>query len=96
VVTFLNGATAMACLAIATFFARFWRESDDPLFLYWTFAFGVFALNYSVLAIVPLAEGQQIYVFALRLIGFVAIFAGIAVKNRQLARHVRSRRSDRK
>jgi hypothetical protein len=93
VATFLNGATAMACLAIATFFGRFWRDSDDRLFFCLMCAFAIFAVNYSILAVVPLADERRTIAFLLRLAGFVAILAGLVLKNRELTRHVTSRRS---
>ena len=45
--SFLNGAAAMACLAIGMYFARFWRESGDRLFLCLAAAFWIFAVNYA-------------------------------------------------
>ena len=86
-VNVLNGATAMACLGVAAFFGRFWRESLDRLFLCLSAAFVTFAVNYAVLGILPLADDRRAYAFILRLVGFVAILVGIVLKDRELAEH---------
>jgi uncharacterized protein (TIGR04206 family) len=89
--SFLNGATAMACLAIAAFFSRFWRESEDRLFLCLGIAFAVFAINYAVLGVLPFLDERRSYAFVLRLAGFVAMLLGLALKDRELAEHVTDR-----
>jgi hypothetical protein len=87
--SFLNGATAMACAAIGMFFFKFWRESTDRLFLCLSAAFAIFAVNYAALGLLPRADERLAYAFVLRLIGFVAILVGIAVKDRELIEHLR-------
>ena len=54
----------------APFFARFWRESADRLFVCLAAAFWIFAVNYAVLGMLPLADERRAYAFALRLVGF--------------------------
>ena|SRR5579864_1851315 len=83
--SFLDGAAAMACLAIALFFVRFWRESEDRLCLCLGAAFSVLAINYALLGLLPLADERRAYAFALRLVGFVAILIGVTLKDRELA-----------
>jgi len=87
-VALLNGAAAMACLAVGTFFLRFYRESDDRLFAFLTAGFWIFAVNYTVLALLPFADERRTYAFVLRLIGFLAILSGFVLKNRELADHL--------
>jgi uncharacterized protein (TIGR04206 family) len=87
-VAWLNGAAAMACLAVGTFFLRFYRESGDRLFAFLAIGFWIFAVNYSVLALLPLADERRTYAFVLRLIGFVAILLGVLAKDRELAEHL--------
>jgi hypothetical protein len=87
----LNGATAMSCLAVGLFFVRFWRESNDRLFLCLAVAFAVFAMNYAVLGFFPLADERRVYAFALRLVGFVAILAGLMWKNREMREYLKKR-----
>lgn len=81
-VAFLHGAAAMGCIVTALFFLRFWRESNDSLFLTFSIAFCVFAANYAILGVVPFADETRPYVFLLRLLGFVVILWGIVGKNR--------------
>ena len=81
-VAFLDGAVAMGCIVAALFFLRFWRDSRDALFLTFAVAFGIFALNYAALGLVPFANETRPYIFLLRLLGFLAILGGIARKNR--------------
>ena len=84
----------MACLAIAALFGRFWRDSTDRLFLCLTAAFVVFAANYAVLGILPLADERRTYAFVLRLVGFIAILTGVVLKDRELAEHLTADSSD--
>ena len=85
--SFFNGAAAMASLAAGVFFVRFWRESHDRLFVCLAAAFATFAINYTMLGVLPLPD-ERAYAFVLRLVGFVAILVGILVKDRELAAHV--------
>jgi hypothetical protein len=87
---FLNGVTAMACVAIGIFFVRFWRESGDRLFGCLAGAFWIFAVNYAMLGVLPFADECRAYAFALRLVGFVAMLIGIVLMDRELIEHLRS------
>ena len=89
IASFLNGVAAMACLAVATFFVRFWRESGDRVFACLAAAFSIFAINYGLLGLLPYADDRRAYAFALRLIGFVAILVSIVAKGRELAESMR-------
>ncbi|HEV3062202.1 MAG TPA: DUF5985 family protein [Vicinamibacterales bacterium] len=86
--SFLDGAVTMACLAIGAFFAKYWRDSLDRLFLCLAVAFGIFAINYAVLGLLPLADERLAFAFVLRLVGFVAILIGLLMKGRELAPYV--------
>lgn len=88
--TFLNGAVAMACLAISAYFIRFWRESGDRLFTCLAGAFGIFAINYAALGLLPMADERRAYAYVLRLVGFVTILIGVMIKNAELAEHMSS------
>jgi hypothetical protein len=92
-VTFFDGAAAMACLAVGAFFIRFWRESEDRLFLSLALAFWIFAINYAVLGLLPLADEGRAYAFVLRLVGFMAILVGVVLKDRELGEYVRTDQS---
>ena len=81
--TLLNGGASFGCVVAGLFFLTFWRESRDRLFLAFAAAFWIFAIDYAVLGVIPLADESRPYVFLLRLVGFVILLAGIAGKNWQ-------------
>lgn len=84
----LNGAVAMACGAIGVFFVRFWRESRDRLFLCLTLGFWMLGVNYGVLGALPATDEHRAYALLLRLIGFIAILAGVWLRDRELIDHL--------
>lgn len=81
-IQFLPGAFTMACLAIALFFAVYWRKTRDRLFAVFALAFLLFALERIVLAFVPADQEGRHWIFLARLIGFVLIIVGVVDKNR--------------
>lgn len=90
----LLGAAVMACLVIGAFFWRFWKDTRDTLFLAFAVAFWLFGANWAMVAVVGHERFPQVYLF--RLVGFLIIIAGVAMKNRSKAprqRHRRQRRS---
>jgi hypothetical protein len=79
---FLAGAGFVACLAIALMFLRNWRRDGERLFLAFGAAFAVLAAHYLLLPIfVPRAEDRP-EIYALRLVAFGLIIAGVVDKNR--------------
>ena len=82
-VTFIQGAVAMGCAIAGVFFARFWQQSRDRLFLSFALAFWMLAVAYTVLSVVSYATEWRVYVFALRLLAFCTIIYGIVEKNRR-------------
>lgn len=82
--TFLSGATAMACLAIAVYFVRFYGRSGDRLFAIFAAAFAVFAANrVALLLIEEEHESARTGVYVIRLAAFVLIAGAIVDKNRR-------------
>jgi type II secretory pathway component PulM len=82
----MRGALIMGCAVAAMFFARFWRESRDRLFLAFSAAFSLLAVHWAALAIVnPPAETRH-QLFILRLVAFAFLIAGIVDKNRRSSR----------
>jgi hypothetical protein len=79
----LWGALAMACWVAGLFFWRFWRDSRDRLFVFFCCAFWVLALDWIALALLPEAEVTLHYIYAIRLLAFALIIAGIVDKNRR-------------
>jgi hypothetical protein len=79
---FLYGATALAALAVALFFFRFWRDTRDRLFLSFGIAFVVLAANRVALGAFAVAAENVPYLYLLRLVAFALIAFAIVDKNR--------------
>ena len=80
--TLIQGANVLACLAIATFFLRFWRRTNDTFFLMFAAAFGVFAVNRFAIALTE-ERDEAVALYLVRLFAFLLIAAAIIIKNRQ-------------
>lgn len=78
---FLAGATSIACLVIAVFFTKFWRQTSDRLFAIFGFAFFVFAINRFTLIFLARESEARAYLYLGRLLMFVLILAAIVDKN---------------
>lgn len=84
--TFLQGVCATAAWASGVFFFRFWRQSGDRLFAFFGAAFWLLALSWGLLALFNPTEETRPYIYAVRLVAFLLIIAGIVEKNRGSAR----------
>ena len=82
-VAFVQGAVAMGCGVIGMLFLRFWRQSQDRLFIRFAVAFWLLSLSYVLLTVVAYATEWRVYVFAVRLVAFCTILYGILEKNRR-------------
>lgn len=78
----VQGATAMGSLVIGLFFFRFYRERRDVLFALFGAAFCLLAVNNVALGLTDVAAEERVYVYVLRLVGFLLILAAIVNKNR--------------
>ena len=78
----LNGATALGSAAIALFFLRFWRETGDRFFGFFSLAFAVFAVNRLALVLLEPDDESRTWVYVARLAAFVLILVAIVDKNR--------------
>ena len=83
--TFAWGVLAMASLAAALFFVRYWRASRERLFGFFALAFLGLSANWTVLAIInhPADEARQVLAYVIRLVAFVILIIGIIDKNRR-------------
>lgn len=78
---FFSGAIMIGSASIALFFLKFWSKTRDGLFLHFSVAFVLFAIERCVLVLVdPLVETRY-YVYMFRLAGFVVIAKAIFDKN---------------
>ncbi|MEO5820603.1 MAG: DUF5985 family protein [Vicinamibacteraceae bacterium] len=80
---FALGAVAMASLVAALFFARFYRDTRDPLFLYFAAAFAVESVNRTLLALLQPPNEAAPGLYLLRAFAYSLILVGIYRKNRR-------------
>jgi hypothetical protein len=73
---------AMSVLAVA-FFLRYWRTSQDRLFLWFAAAFATLGVSWGLLACDTGASEHSSYIYAIRMLGFLQILAAILLKNRR-------------
>jgi hypothetical protein len=76
--TFISGVLSAMFLVAALFFLRFWRDTADRLFVFFSGAFALLAVQRVLLLIYRDIES----VYVLRLLAFVLIIAAIVDKNR--------------
>ncbi|HYD00910.1 MAG TPA: DUF5985 family protein [Phycisphaerales bacterium] len=79
--TLMVGALAMGGAVIGLCFLRAWRRSGDALFLCFAGAFWLLAMNWLLLTLIREDEVRT-PLYALRIIAFGLIIAGIWNKNR--------------
>lgn len=77
---FVRGAAALAALAIAVFFFRYWRTSRERLFCLFGVAFGLLSLNWTLPSLGgPLASHAHVF----RFLAFAVIAWAVLDKNRR-------------
>ena len=79
---FLSGAVAFGFAACALFFLRFWKRTQEGLFMAFAIAFLLLGVGQTILALgnIPTEERGSIYL--LRLAAFLLILLAIYRKNR--------------
>lgn len=78
----LNGAAAMGWLACALFFLRFWRQSHERLFAFFSLAFALLGANSAVSSLMESMDERRYYLYVARLVAFLIILYAIWDKNR--------------
>ena len=78
---FVQGGTMLASIAVALFFLRFWRQTNDRLFAVFAAAFALFAVNRLLLAVLDEGSETRTWVYALRAATFLMIAAAVLDKN---------------
>jgi hypothetical protein len=81
--TFLSGALCLGYFAAASFFLRFWKRTQDTLFLMFALAFGLLGIERIILTFVY--SGDEFKVYLIRLVAFILIIAAVIHKNRKEA-----------
>lgn len=80
-IEFVSGLITMGFLVAAGFFARFWRQTADRLFLAFAIAFVLLALNQALAQWLGAADERVAYTYLLRVLGFILILVAIIDKN---------------
>ena len=78
---FLQGATMLASLGVALFFLRYWRSTRDRLFLAFSLAFAIFAVNRVLLTVLAEDSEARTLVYVVRALTFLLIAAAVLDKN---------------
>jgi hypothetical protein len=78
---FYSGFLGASFLVCALFFLRFWRRTHDELFVAFSLAFLLLALQQFLTVFLGLPEEDRGWIYVLRLIAFLAIIAAIVRKN---------------
>ena len=82
---FLSGLVVALCVVTAVIFLRFWKQSHDRLFGFFSGAFFLLALNYLMLTFNPRDSEIRPYLYVVRLAAFLLIIFAILDKNRKAA-----------
>jgi hypothetical protein len=77
----LLGMNAMASLTATLFFLKFWRQTRDPLFLFFALAFGVDAVVRLLLGLTNVSAEMEPFFYLARLVSFALIIVAIVRKN---------------
>ena len=80
-VAFAGGALTVGYLAAGLFFLKFWRRTQDGLFLAFAAAFALLAANQAVPVLFGVPSEDQSYIYLLRLAGFGLIIWAVLRKN---------------
>ena len=78
---FMAGAATFGFFIAGLFFLKFWRKTRDRLFMNFTIAFWLLALNQLVLSILERTDETRTYVYFIRVIAFLFIIFAIVDKN---------------
>lgn len=89
-IEFLTGIAVCGCCGAATFFLRFWRETNDRFFLAFAAAFLVLALTWALVAIWQPTGETRPFFYLLRLAAFGLIILAIWGKNRSTGQRPRA------
>jgi hypothetical protein len=82
-IPFALGALTMAFVVASLFFARFHRDTRDPLFAWFAAAFALEALNRTLLLFQAAPNEASPHLYLLRAATYTLILVGIYRKNRR-------------
>jgi hypothetical protein len=75
------GAVAMGFATAALFFLRFWRDTQDRLFAFFSLALLVLSVNRLGFLLVADSDRRGDYLYWIRLIAFIVIMLAVIDKN---------------
>jgi hypothetical protein len=78
---FLSGAASMGFFVAGLFFLKFWRKTNDRLFISFTIAFWLMAVNQLVLSFLDRTDEARTWVYVVRFFAFSVIIFAILDKN---------------
>src|SRR5688500_3387121 len=79
---FVSGTMTMGYIVVGLFFMKFWKQSRDRLFAWLALAFFILAGQRLSLALTTQNSENTVFLYVVRLIGFLVILAAIIDKNR--------------
>jgi uncharacterized membrane protein HdeD (DUF308 family) len=83
---FLLGVIATASVTAGIFFLKFWRDTQDSLFLAFAIAFIVEGLNRTAMLLLSQPNEGRPWIYLVRFFAFLFILGGILNKIRQAGR----------
>ena len=78
----ISGAIVMGYLVAALHFFKFWKRTDDRLFLLFGSAFCLLAVQRGALSLLVARPELHLYLYVTRLLAFLVIIYAIVDKNR--------------
>lgn len=78
---FVSGAATAGFLISGLFLLRFWRRTQDGLFLAFAVAFWLLGLSQALLAITRVIIEDRSWIYVIRLLAFSTILLAIVKKN---------------
>ena len=79
----ISGVIVAGYLVCGLFFLKFWRGTQDRLFLIFGIAFWALAAQRLMLVTFAHVQGAEIYLYLFRLLAFSLILLAIVNKNRE-------------
>jgi uncharacterized membrane protein len=83
---FLSGAVAFGFFVCGLFFLRFWRRTQEQLFLAFSCAFVLLGAGQTVQTLANIPTEERSAIFLIRLAAFMLILGAIYRKNRSARR----------
>jgi uncharacterized membrane protein len=80
---FLSGAVSFGFIVCGLFFLRFWRRTQDSLFLAFASAFALLGASQAVMVLADIPTEERGALYLLRLAAFALIIVAILNKNRR-------------